>query len=245
MRKESLLTPPSSTDSIPVLFRSCWWLLTDLLLPPVQICRATYSTGKIVKINFSCCLMLSTLFFFWGGGEISGSDKYDTFVLCNVMFSSAKRKETFGCSSSHHPTCLLPTQPAHPLYTKSMHTRPYKHTATTRNFEVIAFSPNVESCTVNWKKTTFITTGLASMGWGGELLPSTGNNLDTSKRPGIKGPFFFFFLLALTRKKNSSLIWDQERLKGFLLMSCVLKIMELYRFLCCPFWGRWTFRSDH
>lgn len=109
------------------------------------------------------------------------------------MFSSAKRKETFGCSSSHHPTCLLPSQPVHPLYTKSMHTRPYKHTATTRNFEVIAFSPNVESCTVNWKKTTFITTGLASMGWGGELLPSTGNNLDISKRPGIKGPFFFFF----------------------------------------------------
>jgi len=34
---------------------------------------------------------------------------------------------------------------------------------------------------------------------GGELLPSTGNNLDTSKRPGIKG-LFFFFLLALTRK---------------------------------------------
>lgn len=28
---------------------------------------------------------------------------------------------------------------------------------------------------------------------GDELLPSTGNNLDTSKRPGIKGPYFLFF----------------------------------------------------
>lgn len=83
-----------------------------------------------------------------------------------------------------------------------MHTRPYKHTATTRNFEVIAFSPNVESCTVNWKKTTFITTGLASMGWGGELLPSTGNNLDISKRPGIKGPFFFFFFFSPHQEKE-------------------------------------------
>lgn len=27
---------------------------------------------------------------------------------------------------------------------------------------------------------------------GGELLPSTGNNLDANKRPGIKGLFFFF-----------------------------------------------------
>lgn len=70
------------------------------------------------------------------------------------------------------------------------------------------------------------------MGWGGELLPSTGNNLDTSKRPGIKGLFFFF---SPHQENFSSLIQDWERLKGFLLMQCVLKIMELYRFLCCPF----------
>lgn len=93
------------------------------------------------------------------------------------------------------------------------------------------------------KKTTFITTGLASMGSGGELLPSTGNNLDTSKRPGIKGLFFFFF--SPHQENFSSLIQDWERSKGFLLMQCVLKIMELYRFLRCPFWGRWAFWSGH
>lgn len=82
MRKESLLTPPSSTDSIPVLFRSCWWLLTDLLLPPVKIYRATYSTGKIAKINFSCCLMLSMLFF-WRGGRFLVQT--NTIHLCSAM----------------------------------------------------------------------------------------------------------------------------------------------------------------
>lgn len=70
------------------------------------------------------------------------------------------------------------------------------------------------------------------MGWGGELLPSTGNNLNANKRPGIKGLFRFF---SPHQENISSLIRDWERLKGFLLMQCVLKIMELYRFLCCPF----------
>lgn len=147
MRKESPLTPIRSTDSTPVLFRSCCWLLTELLLPPAHICRATNSTGKMAEINLSCCLLAFYAFFFFLFGRFLVQT--NTFVLCNVMFSSTKTKETFGCSSSHHQTCLLPSQPAHPLYTKSMHTRPYKHTATTRNFEVIAFSPNVESCTVN------------------------------------------------------------------------------------------------
>lgn len=65
MRKESPLTPIRSTDSTPVLFRSCCWLLTELLLPPAHICRATNSTGKMAEINLSCCLLAFYAFFFF------------------------------------------------------------------------------------------------------------------------------------------------------------------------------------
>lgn len=149
----------------------------------------------------------------------------------------------FGCSSSHHQTLSSP--PVHPLHTWSMHTHPHKCTAATRSFEELSLFHSMLNH-VQWteKNPTFITTGLASMGWGGvgsELLPSTGNNLDANKRPGIKG----LFLFSPHQENISSLIRDWERLKGFLLMQCVLKIMELYRFLCRPFWGRWAFWSGH
>lgn len=105
MRKESLLTPPSSTDSIPVLFRSCWWLLTDLLLPPVKIYRATYSTGKIAKINVSCCLMLSMLFF--GGGE--------DFWFRQIRYICALQCHVFLCKEEGNIWLLQLPSPDLPL----------------------------------------------------------------------------------------------------------------------------------
>lgn len=84
-----------------------------------------------------CCLLAYHLFpFSW----ISGSASHMTH-LCSVMSCSPlkrRRHEMFGCSSSHHLTCLLASPPVHPLRTWSMHTRPYKHTATTRSFEELS-----------------------------------------------------------------------------------------------------------
>lgn len=56
---------------------------------------------------------------------------------------------------------------------------------------------------VQWTEKNYIHYNrISEHGGGGELLPSTGNNLDTSKRPGIKGLFVCLFFLALTRKKE-------------------------------------------
>lgn len=155
--------------------------------------------------------------------------------LCSAMSCfplKRRRHKMFGCSSSHHLTCLLSSPPAHPLHTWSMHTRPHKHTATTRSFEELSLFHSMLNH-VQWTEENYIHYDrISEHGVGGELLPSTGNNLDTSKRPGIKGLFFF----SPHQENFSSLIRDWERLKGFLLMQCVLKIMELYRFLLCPFW---------
>lgn len=89
MRKESPLTPIRSTDSTPVLFRSCCWLLTELLLPPAHICRATNSTGKMAEINLSCCLLAFYAFFF-SFRKISGSDKYICALQCHVFLYKDK-----------------------------------------------------------------------------------------------------------------------------------------------------------
>lgn len=126
-----------STVSTPTLFRSRWLLLTELLITPLQICTAMYSTGKIVERSLPCYLLAYHSFpFSW----ISGSDSH-MIHLCSAMSCfplKRRRHKTFGCSSSHHPTCLLSSQPAHPLHNWSMHTRPYKHTATTRSFEELS-----------------------------------------------------------------------------------------------------------
>lgn len=158
--------------------------------------------------------------------------------LCSAMscFSLKRRRhKMFGCCSSHHLTCLLSSPPAHPLHTWSMHTRPH----TQQLPEVLKSYRFFTQCWITYselKKTYIHYDRISEHGVGGELLPSTGNSLDTSKRPGIKGLFFFFF--SPHQENFSSLIRDWERLKGFLLMQCVLKIMELYRFLLCPFWER-------
>lgn len=190
--KESPHVPTGSTSSTLTLFRSFWLLLTELLLTPLQIGTATYSTGKTAERNLPCCLLACRSFpFSW----LSGSASHMIY-LCSATscFLLKRRHKMFGCSSSHHLTCLSSSPPASSLHTRSMHTRPYKHTATTRSFEELSlFHPRLNHVQWTEKKPTFITTGLASMGGGCvcELLPSTGNNLDASKRPGIKGLLFF------------------------------------------------------
>lgn len=165
--------------------------------------------------------------------------------LCfdRLCFPLQRGHKMFGCSSCHHLTCLSPLPTcASSSHLEHAHAPTQMHSSYQKYWRVIAFSPNVESCTVNWKKPYIHYNRISEHGVGGELLPSTGNNLNANKRPGIKGLFFF---ISPHQENISSLIRDWERLKGFLLMQCVLKIMELYRFLCCPFWGRWAFWSGH
>lgn len=70
---------------------------------------------------------------------LSGSDSH-MIHLCSdrSCFPLQRRHKMFGCSSSHHLTCLLSSPPVHPLHTWSMHTHPHKCTAATRSFEELS-----------------------------------------------------------------------------------------------------------
>lgn len=190
MRKKGVTTHTNRKHCLyPYAVQSCWLLLTELLLIPLQICTATYSTGKIVERNLPCCLLAYHSFpFSW----ISGSDSHMIHLCSATSCFSLKRRQSVWLLQLPSPDLPLVLHTcASSSHLEHAHAPIQTHSNYQKFWRVIAFSPNVESCTVDWKKTTFITTGLASMGWGAELLPSTGNNLDASKRPGIKGLFFF------------------------------------------------------